>query len=442
MHLTICKFDTNNTLNFFYGYEETDNNFVPAVEIIMPFTDTTNWNHAVVVMTNAGTSPSAEMFLNGVSQGTDTGTQTNRTAWDTNLRIGRPGTTQRYFDGITDEVRISESAKQDSWITASYESGRDNLLDFGSEELYTFQLDLEIQWTNVDYSESNEELCIYLSDFSEGSLDATGGYIIVGDGSPDWGSTAGTISFWVKMDSTVQGRFWGQDTNMETRWSGTNLVLDWGATNSTTSGTSFLADKWYFVAIVWDETNDHLFLYVGDDTNPPTMDVNSLNGTWTGTTPSTTENRFLNGLGGDQPLDGHGDDLRYYNIARDLADLQSDYNTTLSGSESNLRSYFRLNNNFDDIGPDNNDGSGFGSYTFSSDAPIIIPATENLRVDVWTGSAWQNVFASLSNGWNNATITSYLTSSTFTIRYKGNNETSDSTQDSWNIDSAVIHAWT
>ena len=40
------------------------------------------------------------------------------------------------------------------------------------------------------------------------SLDATGGHMIVGDGSADWGSAEGTISFWVKMDSTVQGRFW------------------------------------------------------------------------------------------------------------------------------------------------------------------------------------------------------------------------------------------
>jgi len=134
MHLTICKFDTNNTLNFFYGYEGSGSNFTPAVEIIMPFSDTTNWNHAVAVMTGAGTSPSAELFLNGVSQGTDTGTQTNRTAWDTNLRIGRPGPSQRYFDGMTDEVRILETAASASWVKASYESERDDLLDFSSEE--------------------------------------------------------------------------------------------------------------------------------------------------------------------------------------------------------------------------------------------------------------------------------------------------------------------
>lgn len=274
------------------------------------------------------------------------------------------------------------------------------------------------------------------------SLDATGGYMVVGDGSPDWGSVAGTISFWVKMDSVVQGRFWGQGGDMEIRWSGSNLVLDWGGTSSMTSATSFSADVWYFVAIVWDENIYNLNLYIGDINNSPILDANSLNATWTNTLPPVTENRFLNGLGGNEPVDGHGDDLRYYNIARDLVDIQSDYNITLSGSEINLRSYFRLNNNFDDIGPDNNDGSDFASYSFSNDTPFNTQPMESLKVDVWTGSDWQNLFANLSNGWNNATISSYLTSSTLTIRFKGNGETSDSTQDSWNIDSTVIHAWT
>jgi hypothetical protein len=100
------------------------------------------------------------------------------------------------------------------------------------------------------------------------SLDATGSYMIVGDGTPDWGSTTGTISFWVKMDGTVQGRFWGQDGNMETRWNGTNLTLDWGSDTTMTSATIFSADTWYFVAIVWNETNNNLFLYIGDETNP------------------------------------------------------------------------------------------------------------------------------------------------------------------------------
>jgi hypothetical protein len=244
------------------------------------------------------------------------------------------------------------------------------------------------------------------------------------------------------MDDAVQGRFWGQHGNMETRWSGANLVLDWGNTSTLTSATTFSADQWYFVAIVWTETADDLLLYVGDAATVPTLDTNSLTGTWTNTTPAPTENRFLNGLGGDEPVDGHGDDLRYWNTSRSLAALQSDYNITLSGSESELRSYFSLNGDLADQGPNADDGVVIGSAGFSTDVPFWSLSSEALRVDVWTGSAWQNVLTGLTYGWNNVTVTSYLTSPSFTIRYHGSIETNDPVQDHWYVDVAVLHVWT
>ncbi|NWG11218.1 hypothetical protein HXY33_05670 [Candidatus Bathyarchaeota archaeon] len=305
-------------------------------------------------------------------------------------------------------------------------------------EAPNYEVDLEVQWTALDYNEANEELAICVNKTNTYSLDASGGYMIIGDGTPDWGSATGTISFWVKMDSSVQGRFWGQDGNMETRWAGTNLVLDWGATGSMTSAYSFSNDTWFFVAIVWDENNNNLFLYVGTESNMPTLDANSLSGTWTGTTPSPTQNRFLNSPGANEPVDGHGDDLRYWNVARTLAQIQSDYNTELTGTEANLRSYFKLNGNFDDVGPNNNDGSGSGSYSFSADSAF----PEKIRVDLWNGSSWQNLFTDLVNGWNNVSVSTYLNSSTFTIRFKGSIESSDAVQDSWKIDVTLVHTWT
>jgi hypothetical protein len=145
--------------------------------------------------------------------------------------------------------------------------------------------------------------------------------------------------------------------------------------------------------------------------------------------------------GGINPTDGHGDNLRYWNIDRSLIAIQNDYNNELTGSETNLQSYFKLNNDFDDIGPNNNDGSASGSYSFSLDVPFYSSSTESIRVDVWDGATWQNLFTDLTNGWNNATVTSYLTSSTFTIRFKGSIETNDTTQDSRNIEATLLHVW-
>jgi hypothetical protein len=69
-------------------------------------------------------------------------------------------------------------------------------------------------------------------------------------------------------------------------------------------------------------------------------------------------------------------------------------------------------------------------------------AAENIRVDVWTGSDWQNVFTNLASGWNNVSISAYLTSLNFTIRFNGGTEISDTVQSSWNIDVTLLHLWT
>ena len=67
--------------------------------------------------------------------------------------------------------------------------------------------------------------------------------------------------------------------------------------------------------------------------------------------------------------------------------------------------------------------------------------SEELRVDYWNGLDWENLFTDLNSGWNNVSVSSYLTSSTFTIRFKGGMETDDTTQDSWAIDAALLHVW-
>jgi PKD repeat protein len=66
---------------------------------------------------------------------------------------------------------------------------------------------------------------------------------------------------------------------------------------------------------------------------------------------------------------------------------------------------------------------------------------EDIRVDVWSGSTWHNLFTDLSSGWNNVSVTGYLVSSTFTIKFSGGAETGDPLQDSWEIDCTLLHTW-
>jgi hypothetical protein len=71
-----------------------------------------------------------------------------------------------------------------------------------------------------------------------------------------------------------------------------------------------------------------------------------------------------------------------------------------------------------------------------------IMGNETVLVDVWNGTEWTNIIANLSSGWNSVDVSSYLTSSTFTIRFKGGIETADITLDSWEIDAAFLYVWT
>ena len=67
-------------------------------------------------------------------------------------------------------------------------------------------------------------------------------------------------------------------------------------------------------------------------------------------------------------------------------------------------------------------------------------AATNLGVDVWDGSSWHNVIAALSSGWNNVSVSSYLTSSSLAIRFIY--PSTDLVQASWSIDVALLHSWT
>lgn len=116
MHVTIGRFDTNDVVGFFYG--ETDE-LAGSCEVLTAFTDTSAWHHVAVTFSNAsGPTVTGELFLDGVSMGSDTGTQVGRSNWDTNIRLGRPGQADRYFDGQLDDVRIYNRVLADAEIEA------------------------------------------------------------------------------------------------------------------------------------------------------------------------------------------------------------------------------------------------------------------------------------------------------------------------------------
>ncbi|MEM2248756.1 MAG: hypothetical protein QXJ46_04485 [Candidatus Bathyarchaeia archaeon] len=68
--------------------------------------------------------------------------------------------------------------------------------------------------------------------------------------------------------------------------------------------------------------------------------------------------------------------------------------------------------------------------------------SESLRVEAWTGSSWVSLGnLNFPNQWNNFSVSPYLTSSTFTIRFLGGTEVGDTIQDRWEIDCVLLHTW-
>jgi hypothetical protein len=125
----------------YYGYQlrkYSDNKYRFAVgnpglyyaESDSAYTDS-NWHYIVGVK-----STTNYLFVDGVQQAsTFTRSITDSGA---NFDIGRAYSSYNgyWWNGQIDEVRISNVARSATWIRASYESGRDHLVDFGSEETF------------------------------------------------------------------------------------------------------------------------------------------------------------------------------------------------------------------------------------------------------------------------------------------------------------------
>jgi len=241
-----------------------------------------------------------------------------------------------------------------------------------------------------------------------GSLDATGGYMRIGSATPsngnpeDWSSAQGTISFWFKRDTIFYGdgsfsgdRMWGQAADMEMRFSsnGYDLFLDWGgdealkiiAGKSTYSSGLYnhpfiTPDKWYFMAITWNETNGHLTMYWGDESTLPTiLATNIVWDTPVSTVVGITENLFLNSSGGSDGLknftvDGQGTDLRYFDIDREVGQLQLDYHLRLDGTEAGLQAYYPLESDFANAAALLPTAESVPSTGWSAEVPSVFPA--------------------------------------------------------------------
>ena len=251
---------------------------------------------------------------------------------------------------------------------------------------------------------ANHLAAVYWGEENMGSLfgegyDNNGGWVRIGaqnpnDGDPeDWSSSAGTISFWFNRltktttnTSDVGDRMWGQDGDMEMRFSGANgseINLDWGQGGQgaiqNLVHTFTQTNHWYFMAITWNDNTNVIRIYWADQNNSPTL--LGENTSWAGNMSSAgliTENLFLNSSGGNQTrqhqIHGNGTELRYYDVERSLTDIQADYDERLSDNETGLQAYFPLHVDLANAGPLSLSASivdTVGPLSWSTDTPSV-----------------------------------------------------------------------
>jgi len=116
------------------------------------------------------TGTTAKIYVDTVEKGTDTNVDFGSLSLITDFYIGtdiRDGGIF-FFDGVEDEVRISNTDRSLAWNKASYNSGKDTLLTYGSEETVPPTIIANVTSPSVVCSNTDFKLNLTITDPDDG----------------------------------------------------------------------------------------------------------------------------------------------------------------------------------------------------------------------------------------------------------------------------------
>jgi len=313
---------------------------------------------------------------------------------------------------------------------------KDAFFEFDAWTEPNYELDLEAQWTNVNYIETNEQLCIYA-----GTTGAENLRVDVRNGSawvtvitqlyPGWNNVSITNYL---TSSTFTIRFKGNtETNDITQDS---WQIDAALLHVWTPGVdNYEIDlEVQFTNVDYNEVNEQLCIYTGN-LGSENLRVEYWNGTgWSTLLTSLTANSWNNV---SVSLTGSTFTIRFRGTQETGDSTQNSWQI-----DAALLHVWTKDPKYEldlEVQWTNVDSDEVNEILCIYAGDL---ASENIKVEVWTGG-WVTAFASLTaNTWNNVSVTDYLTGSTFTIRFLGSTESGDTVQDSWQIDVVLLHLWT
>lgn len=139
---------------------------------------------------------------------------------------------------------------------------------------------------------------------------------------------------------------------------------------------SFSTGSWKHVAVTWKASTGLLTLYINaSSVGTDTSSVNNINNSATSFVIGANNVSVSPGL----LFDGKIDEVRVWDTVRTPTEISDNYQLQLTGSETNLQGYWRLNDNYLDQTSNNNDLTATNSPVFSTDVPF--PGTEDPATD-------------------------------------------------------------
>jgi hypothetical protein len=262
------------------------------------------------------------------------------------------------------------------------------------------------------------------------------------DGSNDRMRSTNPITFesftfeaWAKADTWTNWRTFVSPNNDDRAFCTNAGKLTFWDTTERTIGPTLSGTAWKKVATTYNDSDTTQKLRGFVDASITTQTSNPSYDPITGIV--NVASTYYSGAFVDF-WNGKLDEIRISNITRSPAWIKASYYSESDQliNYGNQEYFYKIDHEMQWINLD---------YSQPNEELCIYGATmgsENLQVDVWTGSSWQNIITNLTSGWNNVTISAYLNSPTFTIRLHANNQISDTNQDTWTIDITLLHLWT
>ncbi len=206
-------------------------------------------------------------------------------------------------------------------------------------------------------------------------FDGVSGYVEIVDDSTLQIVDQLTLEAWIKFAAGGEGgpRLISKGADgqgyelMLTGDTGQEGVQLWIAPGEVGANATLYAGEWYHVAATYDGAM--IFIYING--------IEDINGPYSGKIATSTVNLFIGQKSepGYDKFKGMIDEVRIWNVARSLAEIQANKDHEISGTESGLVGYWRFNEGSGDTAFDqtsnHNDGTLHGGVTWViSTAPI------------------------------------------------------------------------